>query len=148
MPRVYVAAVEKGVRAALAEGPQGHPVVGIEVALVDGQAHAVDSSDLAFQRAAADAVKAALAQAGTVVLEPVMALAIDTPAGNVGDVVGDLQRRDGRVVAIEDRGARADVIAQAPLARLQAYTTALRSLTQGRASASMSFSGYEAVRAA
>ncbi|MBN6150879.1 elongation factor G [Xanthomonas sp. AmX2] len=148
VPKVYVAAVEKGVRDALAEGPHGHPVVGIEVALVDGQAHAVDSSDLAFQRAAADAVKAALAQAGTVVLEPVMALAIDTPAGNVGDVVGDLQRRDGRVVAIEDRGARAEVIAQAPLARLQAYATALRSLTQGRASASVSFSGYEAVRAA
>ncbi|MCC4594976.1 elongation factor G [Xanthomonas campestris pv. phormiicola] len=148
VPKAFVAATEKGVRAALAQGPRGYPVVGVEVALVDGQAHAVDSSDLAFQRAASDAVKAALAQAGTLLLEPVMALAIDTPAASVGDVLGDLQRRDGRVVAIQEYGTRADVVAHAPLAQLQAYTTALRSLTQGRASASMTFDGYEAVRAA
>ncbi|MEB1530896.1 elongation factor G [Xanthomonas sp. WHRI 7945] len=148
VPKAFVAATEKGVRAALAQGPLGYPVVGVEVALVDGQAHAVDSSDMAFQRAAADAVKAALTQAGTLLLEPVMALAIDTPAASVGDVLGDLQRRDGRVVAIAEHGTRADVVAHAPLAQLQAYTTALRSLTQGRASASMTFDGYEAVRAA
>jgi len=148
VPKAFVAATEKGVRAALAQGPRGYPVVGVEVVLVDGQAHAVDSSDLAFQRAASDAVKAALAQAGTLLLEPVMALAIDTPAASVGDVLGDLQRREGRVVAIAERGTRADVVAQAPLAQLQAYTTALRSLTQGRASASMTFDGYAAVSAA
>lgn len=148
VPKAFVAATEKGVRAALAQGPRGYPVVGVDVVLVDGQAHAVDSSDMAFQRAASEAVKAALAQAGTVLLEPVMALAIDTPAASVGDVLGDLQRRDGRVVAIQEHGARADVVAHAPLAQLQAYATALRSLTQGRASASMTFDGYEAVRAA
>jgi len=148
VPKAFVAATEKGVRAALAQGPLGYPVVGVEVALVDGLAHAVDSSDMAFQRAASEAVKAALAQAGTRLLEPVMALAIDTPAASVGDVLGDLQRRDGRVVAIAERGARADVVAHAPLAQLQAYATALRSLTQGRASASMAFERYEAVKAA
>jgi elongation factor G len=143
IPKAFVAATEKGVRAALAEGPRGHPVVGIAVTLVDGETHAVDSSDLAFQRAGADAVKAALAEVGTTLLEPVMGLAIDTPAGYVGDVVGDVQRRNGRVATIEDKGTRADVHAHAPLAALAGYTTALRSLTQGRAQANMVFHGYE-----
>ncbi|MGO4780746.1 elongation factor G, partial [Lysobacter sp. 2RAB21] len=88
------------------------------------------------------------AESGTTLLEPVMALVIDTPAGNVGDVVGDLQRRSGRVLGIEDKGLRTDVTARAPLAQLSGYTTALRSLTQGRASASMVFNGYEQARSA
>lgn len=147
VPKAFVAATEKGVRSALSEGPRGHPVVGIAVSLVDGETHAVDSSDMAFQRAASDAVRAALQQAGTMLLEPVMALAIDTPAAHVGDVIGDVQRRNGRVAAIEDKGARADVLAHAPLAALAGYTTALRSLTQGRAQASMAFHAYEEARA-
>ena len=76
----------------------------------------------------------------------VMALVVDTPAANVGDVVGDLQRRSGRVLSIEDKGGRSDVTARAPLAQLSGYTTTLRSLTQGRASASMVFDGYEVAR--
>lgn len=136
-------ATEKGVRAALSEGPLGHPVVGIAVTLVDGATHANDSNDMAFQRAGSDAVKTALARVGTVLLEPVMTLTVDTPAGNVGDV----QRRNGRVVSIEDRGARADVVAHTPLAARAGYTTALRSLTQGRASASIAFHAYEEARA-
>ncbi|QQP96046.1 elongation factor G [Lysobacter enzymogenes] len=146
VPRNFVGATEKGLRAALAEGPQGFPVVGLTVSLTDGETHAVDSSEMAFQRAAADALKAALAQAGTTVLEPVMTLVVDTPAANVGDVVGDLQRRSGRVLSIEDKGGRSDVTARAPLAQLSGYTTTLRSLTQGRASASMVFDGYEVAR--
>jgi elongation factor G len=148
VPRNFVNATEKGLRLALAEGPLGYPVVGLTVILTDGQTHAVDSSELAFQRAAGDALKAALAESGTTLLEPVMALVIDTPAGNVGDVVGDLQRRSGRVLGIEDKGLRTDVTARAPLAQLSGYTTALRSLTQGRASASMVFNGYEQARSA
>lgn len=148
VPRNFVAATEKGLRAALAEGPRGYPVVGLSVSLVDGETHAVDSSEQAFQRAASDALKAALALAGTTLLEPVMALVVDTPAGNVGDVVGDLQRRSGRVLAIEDKGNRTDVTARAPLAQLSGYTTTLRSLTQGRASASMVFDRYEEARLA
>ncbi len=146
VPRNFVGATEKGLRAALAEGPQGFPVVGLTVALTDGETHAVDSSEMAFQRAAAEALKAALAQAGTTLLEPVMALVVDTPAANVGDVVGDLQRRSGRVLSIEDKGGRSDVTARAPLAQLSGYTTTLRSLSQGRASASMVFDGYEVAR--
>ncbi|RDZ27694.1 elongation factor G [Lysobacter silvisoli] len=146
VPRNFVQATEKGLRSALMEGPRGCPVVGLTVTLVDGETHVVDSSELAFQRAAAEALKAALAIAGTTLLEPVMALVVDTPAGNVGDVVGDLQRRSGRVLAIDDKGTRADVSARAPLAQLSGYSTALRSLTQGRASASLVFNGYEVAR--
>ena len=146
VPKAFVAATEHGVRAALAEGPRGHPVVGIAVTLVDGETHAVDSSDLAFRRAAREAVRAALAQVGTTLLEPVMAVAIDTPSAHLGDVIGDLQRRHGRVATIEDKGARADVLGLAPLAALAGYTTALRSLTQGRAEATLSFHGYEDAR--
>lgn len=143
VPKAFVAAVEKGVRAALEEGPRGYPVVGVEVTLTDGQAHAKDSSDMAFHRAGSEAVKAALAQAGTVLLEPVMEVAIHAPAGHVGDVVGDLNRRHGRVASIEDHGVQVAVLGHAPLARLAGYTTALRSLTRGRASSDMRFSGYE-----
>ena len=146
VPKAFVAATEHGVRTALAEGPRGHPVVGIAVTLVDGETHAVDSSDLAFRRAAGDAVRSALAQVGTTLLEPVMDVAIDTPSAHLGDVIGDLQRRHGRVATIEDKGARADVLALAPLAALAGYATALRSLTQGRAEATLSFHGYEDAR--
>jgi elongation factor G len=146
MPKQFVNATEKGIRAALAEGPKGFPVVGITVTLVDGETHAVDSNDMAFQRAASEAIRSALAHTGTTTLEPVMQLTVDTPAGNVGDVVGDLQKRAGRVLSIDDKGTRVDVVAHAPLARLDGYTTSLRSLTQGRASASVAFSSYEEVR--
>ena len=146
VPRAFVAATEHGVRAALAEGPRGHPVLGIAVTLVDGETHAVDSSDLAFRRAAGEAVRAALAETGTTLLEPVMDVAIDTPSAHLGDVIGDLQRRNGRVATIEDKGARADVLALAPLATLAGYATALRSLTQGRAEARLAFHGYEEAR--
>ena len=148
VPKNFVNATEKGLRAALAEGPRGYPLVGLTVSLIDGETHAVDSSELAFQRAASEALKAALAVSGTDLLEPVMAVVVDTPAGHVGDVVGDLQRRSGRVLGIDDKGARSDVSARAPLAALSGYATALRSLTQGRASASVVFDGYQQARAA
>ena len=109
VPRSFIAAVEKGVRAALSEGPQGHPVVGIEVSLVDGQTHAKDSSEMAFHRAGAEAIKAALAEGGTQLLEPVMAVTVHSPSASVGDVVGDLNRRHGRIARIDDQDGRADV---------------------------------------
>jgi elongation factor G len=148
VPRNFVAATEKGVRARLSEGPRGYPVVGVDVALVDGETHAVDSSEQVFQRAGAEAVQAALLQAGTTLLEPVMELTVDTPVERIGEVLGDLQRRGGRIAGIQDQGTRSDVLARAPLAQLSGYTTALRSLTQGRASAAMVFDGYEPVVAA
>ncbi|MCR1003907.1 MAG: EF-Tu/IF-2/RF-3 family GTPase, partial [Stenotrophomonas maltophilia] len=148
VPRSFIAAVEKGVRAALSEGPQGHPVVGIEVSLVDGQTHAKDSSEMAFHRAGAEAIKAALAEGGTQLLEPVMAVTVHSPSTSVGDVVGDLNRRHGRIARIDDQDGRAEVSGFAPLAQLVGYTTALRSLSQGRASSEAHLHGYEPVRAA
>lgn len=147
VPRSFIAAVEKGVRAALSEGPQGHPVVGIEVSLVDGQTHAKDSSEMAFHRAGAEAIKAALASGGTQLLEPVMAVTVHSPSAAVGDVVGDLNRRHGRIARIDDLEGRAEVSGFAPLAQLVGYTTSLRSLSQGRASSEAHLHGYEPVRA-
>ncbi len=146
VPKAFVAATEKGVRAALAEGPLGFPVVGVDVVLVDGETHAKDSSDLAFQKAGADAIATALSLSKTQLLEPIMQLLIDTPASHVGDVVGDLQRRLGRIVSIDDQGTRAMISAHAPLSKLESYTTALRSLTQGRAMANTTFARYETQR--
>ncbi len=142
VPRAFINAVEQGVRAALQAGPQGHPVAGIEVRLLDGQTHAKDSSEQAFHRAGLEAVRSALAQAGTDLLEPVMRVDVDAPGANVGDVVGDLQRRQGRVQDIQAHAGRSRVQGTAPLARLQGYSTALRSLTQGRASALLQLQGY------
>ncbi|WP_340571270.1 elongation factor G [Stenotrophomonas sp. G106K1] len=147
VPRNFIAAVEKGVRAALSEGPQGHPVVGIEVSLVDGQAHAKDSSEMAFHRAGSEGIKAALAASGTQLLEPVMAVTVHSPSASVGDVVGDLNRRHGRVARIDDQDGRAEVSGFAPLAQLVGYTTSLRSLSQGRASSESHLHGYEPMRA-
>ncbi|MGG6341898.1 elongation factor G [Stenotrophomonas indicatrix] len=147
VPRNFIAAVEKGVRAALSEGPQGHPVVGIEVSLVDGQTHAKDSSEMAFHRAGSEGIKAALAASGTQLLEPVMAVTVHSPSTSVGDVVGDLNRRHGRVARIDDQDGRAEVSGFAPLAQLVGYTTSLRSLSQGRASSESHLHGYEPVRA-
>lgn len=89
-----------------------------------------------------EAVKAALAEVGTQLLEPVMSLQVLSPAANVGDVVGDLQRRHGRVQAIDERDGRSQVSGFAPLAQLQGYSTALRSMSQGRASSTMQLHGY------
>jgi len=143
IPRGFIPAVEKGMHDALRQGPNGHPVVGATVTLVDGGFHATDSSDLAFQKAGAMAVQAALKQAGTVVLEPVMKVTVETPPEYVGDVISDLQRRHGRLSNLQELEGRAEVVATVPLAQLAGYTTTLRSLTQGRAAGSMELSGYE-----
>jgi len=143
IPRNFTPAVEKGMRDALRQGPNGHPVIGATVTLVDGGFHATDSSDLAFQKAGAMAVQSALKEAGTVILEPVMKVAVDTPPEHVGDVIADLQRRHGRLRNLQEMEGRAEVEAMVPLAQLAGYTTTLRSLTQGRATGSVELAGYE-----
>jgi elongation factor G len=141
--RNFLMAAEKGMRDALGEGPRGYPVVGLTLVIKDGKTHAVDSSEMAFIRAGALAVTAALNQAGTTQLEPVMLVSVDTPSASIGDVLGDLQRRGGQVQRLEDKGTRSEVEVLAPLAALDGYSTALRSLTQGRASAQMAFARYQ-----
>lgn len=142
IPKQFQSAVEKGAHSALLEGPRGYPVVGAEVIVLDGQAHAVDSNEAAFHRAAQIAVKSALEATGTVLLEPVMRVSVSTPGSAVGDVLGDLQRRGGQIVHLADTQERTEIEADVPLAQLEGYSTALRSLSQGRASATVAFEAY------
>ncbi|WP_344292566.1 elongation factor G [Agromyces neolithicus] len=135
VPRTYIPAVEKGARDALAGGgPQGHPVVDVRVELYDGKSHSVDSSEMAFRTAASIGVKAALAEAGTVMLEPVSVVTVTVPADLQGTVLTDLSGRRGRVSATEtaDDG-RARVVASVPEAELSRYVLDLRSMTGGQA---------------
>lgn len=142
VPREFLAATEKGVREALQEGPRGYPVVGVTATVVDGETHAVDSSAQAFQRAGSQAVREALAHAGTTLLEPVMRVTVEAPSGDVGDVIADLQRRWGQLEGMNDVDGVATLHAAVPLAQLTGYATALRSLTQGRGAASMELDGH------
>ncbi|HET8927041.1 MAG TPA: elongation factor G [Microbacterium sp.] len=135
VPRSYISAVEKGAQDAMtAGGPQGHPVVDLRVELYDSKAHSVDSSEMAFRTAAAHAVRAALTQAGTVVLEPVSTVTVVVPPDLQGPVLTDLSGRHGHVTATEtaDDG-RTRVIASVPEAELGRYVLDLRSLTGGQA---------------
>jgi elongation factor G len=143
IPKQFQPAVEKGANAALVEGPRGYPVVGASVVVLDGQFHAVDSSEMAFHRAAQLAVKTALETTGTVLLEPVMRVSVSAPGAAVGDVLGDLQRRGGHIVNLTEQQARTEIEADVPLAQLEGYSTALRSLSQGRAVASVAFHAYK-----
>ena len=136
IPAAYIPAVEKGVRQALAQGPLGFPVTGVKVTLVDGDFHAVDSSDMAFAVAAKEGMLAGLKRANPLMLEPMMSVTVDAPSANAGDVIGDLQRRGGRVLGVEEHSNRVEVVAEVPLARLFGHTGSLRSLSQGRAFAS------------
>ncbi|WP_277207516.1 elongation factor G [Isoptericola croceus] len=145
VPRQYISAVEKGAHDAMAAGgPQGYPVVDLRVEVYDGKSHSVDSSDMAFRTAAAVGVKAALAEAGTVLLEPVSTVHVTVPPEHQGAVLTDLSGRRGRVSATElaDDG-RARVVATVPEAELSRYVLDLRSLTGGRAELTVRPAGYE-----
>ena len=145
VPRSYIPAVEKGARDALATGgPQGHPVVDVRVELYDGKAHSVDSSEMAFRTAASLGVKAALAQAGTVLLEPVSSVTVTVPTAMQGPVLTDLASRRGRVGSTErsDDG-RARIRATVPDAELSRYVLDLRSLTAGHAELEIAPERYE-----
>jgi elongation factor G len=143
IPREFIPAVEQGIRrAALAGGPEGFSVVDFEAVLLDGSFHERDSSSLAFELAASHAFREALAQAGSQVLEPVMAVEVLTPPDYLGDVIGDLHRRHGSVHAQEQRGSTAVIQAQVPLAQMFGYIGQLRALSSGRAQYSMRFDHY------
>lgn len=145
VPRSYIPAVEKGARDALAAGGTlGHPVVDVRVELYDGKSHSVDSSEMAFRTAAAIGVKAALAQAGAVLLEPVSTVVVVVPAAGQGHVLTDLSGRRGRVVQSEtDADGRTRVVATVPDAELARYVLDLRALTGGQAELTLTPSGYE-----
>ena len=146
IPSEFIPAVEKGVEEALENGVKaGYPMVDIRVTLVDGKYHDVDSSEIAFKVAGSIAFKEAAKRAKPVLLEPIFAVEVVTPQEFVGDVIGDLSRRRGRVEGQEPRGNAVAVTGTAPLSEMFGYATDLRSNTQGRANYTMQFEGYEEV---
>ncbi|MGD9934894.1 MAG: elongation factor G [Dehalococcoidia bacterium] len=142
----YIPAVQQGAREALTSGVvAGYPVLDVKVTLLDGQMHAVDSSEMAFRNAGSIGTKEAMRKAGPVVLEPIMKLEVRIPEDYFGSVVGDLNSRRGMVASTDAIGNTQVVVAMVPLAETFGYSTDLRSLTQGRASYSMEFDHYEEV---
>jgi elongation factor G len=146
IPTEFIPAVEKGIEEALETGVKaGYPMVDVRVTLTDGKHHETDSSELAFKIAGSLAAKEAAKRATPVLLEPVMAVEVVTPQEFLGDVIGDLSRRRGRVEGQEPRGNAVAVKASVPLSEMFGYATDLRSTTQGRASYTMQFDRYEEV---
>jgi len=144
VPREYIPAVEKGLKETLPNGVlAGFPVVDVKVTLFDGSYHEVDSNENAFRMAASIAFKEGLRRASPAILEPMMAVEVETPEEKMGDVMGDLSSRRGMIQGMEDiPGGSKAIRAEVPLAEMFGYATTLRSLTQGRATYSMEFKHY------
>jgi elongation factor G len=146
IPREYVPAVEKGIVEALAGGVlAGYPLIDVGVDLIDGTYHEVDSSEMAFKICGSQAVKDAAKQAGLQLLEPIMKVEVVTPDDFMSNVVGDINRRRGRILGMEARSGAQVVNSEVPLGEMFGYATDLRSQTQGRATFTMQFSHYDPV---
>ena len=144
IPKEYIPAVEAGIKEAMSSGPTaGYPVLDIEVELVDGAFHAVDSSEMAFKICGSMAYKQAISKTGSFLLEPSMKIEINTPITYVGGITGDLSSRRGRVLNLEIKNDFQIINGQVPLAEMFGYTNRLRNLSQGRASASLEFAKFE-----
>ena len=146
VPTEFIPAIEKGVEEAMETGVKaGYPMVDIRVTLVDGKYHDTDSSEIAFKVAGSLAFKEAAKRAKPVLLEPIFAVEVVTPEDFLGDVIGDLSRRRGRVEGQDRRGNALAVTARVPLSEMFGYATDLRSNTQGRATYTMQFDSYDEV---
>jgi elongation factor G len=144
IPREFIPAVEKGFTMAMKNGPlAGYEMDSMKITLSDGSFHPVDSDSLSFELAAKLGYKAAAKAAGAVILEPIMKLEVVTPEENMGDIVGDLNRRRGHVNSMDDRAGAKVVKANVPLSEMFGYVTTLRTLSSGRATSTMEFSHYD-----
>jgi elongation factor G len=144
VPKEYIAAVQKGLEEAIQSGILGgYPVIGIKIALVDGSYHEVDSSEMAFKIAASLGFKEAMKKASPILMEPIMSVEVVTPEDYVGDVIGDLSSRRGRIEGMDMRANARIVKSYVPLASMFGYATDLRSKTSGRANYTMQFDHYE-----
>jgi elongation factor G len=144
VPKEYIKPVDQGIQEAMNSGVlAGYPVVDVKVTLYDGSYHEVDSSEMAFKVAGSMAFKAGCEKAGPALLEPIMAVEVVVPEDYMGDVIGNLNSRRGRIESMEDRAGVKVVTARVPLAEMFAYSTSLRGMTQGRANYSMQFSHYD-----
>ena len=148
VPREYIPAVDKGIKEATESGVlAGYPVVDVKVTLFDGSYHDVDSNEMAFKIAGSMAFKDAMRAAKPVILEPIMKVEVVTPEDYYGDIVGDLNRRRGQIVNMEDSVSGKVVTAEVPLAEMFQYSTSMRSMSQGRATYTMEFAKYVEVPA-
>ncbi len=146
VPREYIPAVEKGFKEALSNGPlAGFPVDSLKVTLVDGSYHSVDSDALSFEIAAKQAFKKAASKAAPVLLEPIMSAEVVTPEEYMGDIISDFNKRRGQVEGMESKAGARVIKAKVPLSEQFGYVTSLRTISSGRASASMEFSHYQEV---
>ena len=146
IPREYINSVDQGIQEAMSAGVlAGYPVVDIGIELTYGSYHDVDSSEMAFKIAGSMAFKNAMQKAGPVLLEPVFAVEVTTPEDYMGDVIGDLNSRRGRIEGMEPRGNAQIITARVPLSEMFGYATSMRSMTQGRATYSMQFHSYDEV---
>ncbi len=146
VPREFIPAVDKGIKEALDSGVRaGYQVVDVKVGIFDGSYHDVDSSEIAFKIAASMAFKDGCRKAGAIILEPVMKTEVEVPDNYMGDVIGDLNSRRGKIMSMDPRAGIQVIQAQVPLAEMFGYATQLRSLSQGRATYTMEFSHYEPV---
>jgi elongation factor G len=144
IPRQFIPAVEKGVHACMKNGfLAGYPIVDIKVELVDGKHHPVDSKDVAFQMAGSKGLRAAFAKGGSVLLEPIMEMEIVVPTEVMGDVLGDMNGRRGRVLGMDPAGKNTVIKTQCPMAEVQSYAPQLKGMTGGKGSFTMSLFGYE-----
>ncbi|MCL9809173.1 elongation factor G [Flavobacterium luminosum] len=144
VPKEYIPAVEKGFKEAMKQGPlAGYVVDSLKVTLLDGSYHPVDSDALSFELAAKMGYKEVAKAAGAVILEPIMKIEVITPEENMGDIVGDLNRRRGQVNDMGDRNGAKTIKANVPLSEMFGYVTTLRTLSSGRATSTMEFSHYE-----
>ncbi|RME42838.1 MAG: elongation factor G [Chloroflexi bacterium] len=142
----FIPSIEKGVKQVLEQGAiAGYPVVDVKAVVYDGKEHPVDSKDIAFQIAGREAFKLAVHEAGPVLLEPIMNVRVIVPVDMMGDILGDMSTRRGRVLGTNQEGRKAIIEAQVPLAEMQRYATDLRSMTQGRGIYFIEFSHYEEV---
>jgi elongation factor G len=143
VPREYIPAIDKGIKEATESGVlAGYPVVDVKVTLFDGSYHDVDSNEMAFKIAGSIAFRDAMANAKPVLLEPVFKVEVVTPEDYYGDIVGDLNRRRGQIVGMEESVAGKIVTAEVPLAEMFSYSTHMRSMSQGRATYTMEFLKY------
>jgi elongation factor G len=143
VPREYIPAVQKGIEEQMKNGVlAGYPLLGLKATLFDGSFHDVDSNEMAFKIAASMATKKLAQEGGAVLLEPIMKVEVVTPEENMGDVVGDLNRRRGLILGMDDNAMGKVIDAEVPLAEMFGYSTDLRSATQGRATYTMEFSKY------
>jgi elongation factor G len=146
VPREYIKPVESGIREALDKGIiAGYPMIDVKATLYDGSYHEVDSSEMAFKIAGSLGVKAAVNKAAPIILEPIMLVEVTTSEEYYGDVIGDLNRRRGTILGMENRGAMCVVRGHVPLGEMFGYVNDLRSMTSGRASYSMEFAHYDPV---